>query len=157
VMHDIDPNFSPSDSRTYTNLISFKLLPAKFAAGLFSFFGVLALVLAVIGIYGVMSYTVSQRTHEFGIRMAIGARKGDLLKLVLRRGLALTLLGLVIGLAVAFGLMRVLSALLCGVSPYDPLTFAGITFLLMVVALLACYFPARRAAEVDPLVALRCE
>jgi predicted permease len=161
VMRDIDPNFTPSDTRSYTNLIGFKLLPVKFAAGLFSLFGALALTLAMIGVYGVMSYMVSQRTYEIGVRMALGAHKGDVLKLVLRRGLALTLMGLLIGLliglAVAFGFARVLSALLYGVSPYDPVTFAGVAGSLVAVALLACYLPARRATKVDPMVALRCE
>jgi putative ABC transport system permease protein len=157
VMRDLDPNFSPSDTRSLTSMISFKLMPARLSAALCSLFGGLALLLAMTGLYGVMSYMVSQRTHEIGVRMAVGANKGDVVRLVLRQGLILTLIGIAFGLAVAFGFTRVLSSLLYGVSPYDPLTFAGIALLLIAVALLACYVPARRATKVDPMVALRYE
>jgi len=157
VMRDLDPNLSPGDTRSLTDLIGFKLLPAKFAAALFMLFGALALVLAMIGLYGVMSYVVAQRTHEIGVRMAIGAQRANVLWLVLRQGLTLTMTGLGIGLVIAFGFSRVLSTLLYGVSPYDPLTFTGVAFLLIAVAMLACYIPARRAIRVDPMVALRYE
>jgi putative ABC transport system permease protein len=157
VIRDIDPNFSPSDTRPYTEVIGFALLPAKFGAALFSLFGVLALLLATVGLYGVMSYMVTQRTHEIGIRMAIGAGKRDVLRLILRQGFTLTLIGLAIGLAGAFGATRVLATLLYDVSPTDPLTFAAISLLLLIVALAAMIIPARRAMNVDPLVALRYE
>jgi len=104
-----------------------------------------------------MAFSVGQRTHEIGIRMALGAKSGDVLKLVLRNGLGLALIGIAIGLAVAFVATRVMSTLLYGVSPTDPVTFFGEAFLLAFVALLACYIPARRATKVDPLVALRYE
>ena len=115
------------------------------------------MVLAAVGIYGVMSYSVSERTSEIGIRMALGASPGNILKMVCKQGLVLTVVGLAVGLGLALGLTRLMSKLLFGVSPTDPVTFVIIALLLAVVALLACYVPARRATKVDPLVALRYE
>jgi putative ABC transport system permease protein len=120
-------------------------------------FAGLALMLSAVGLYGVIAYSVSQRTHEIGVRMAIGATEGKVLGLILRQGLALTLLGTGIGLLAALGLSRLLGSELFGVKPTDPLTLAGVALLLLAVAFGASYVPARRAAKVDPMVALRYE
>jgi putative ABC transport system permease protein len=132
-------------------------------AKLLSLFGLLAQQLASIGLYGVMAYSVSQRTNEIGIRMALGADRRDVLKMILRQGMVLTLIGVVLGLAGAYVLTKYLESkanlanMLYGVKASDPLTYGVIAVLLTLVALLACFIPARRATKVDPMVALRCE
>ncbi|HEV8486608.1 MAG TPA: ABC transporter permease [Blastocatellia bacterium] len=137
--------------------ISERMSPKRLATSLMAAFAVIALLLAAIGIYAVMSYAVSQRTHEIGIRMALGAQPRDIFKLIVRQGVSLTLVGIGAGLVFAFGVTRAMSGLLYGVSTTDPLTYFGISLLLGTVALLACYVPTRRATKVDPMVALRNE
>lgn len=124
---------------------------------LFGVFSTIALVLAAAGIYGVMAYFVTQRTREIGVRIALGAQWRDVLKLILKSGMSLVLIGLTLGLAGAFALTRLMSALLFEISTTDPLTFAGVALCVILAALLACYIPARRAMKVDPLIALRYE
>src|SRR5712691_6634969 len=156
-VRSLDPNLPIFDVKTLTEHMRLALFPARVAATVLGTFGFVALTLAAIGIYGVTSYSVAQRTREIGIRMALGAQIGDVLRLVLSNGVKLTAFGVAIGLAGAYLLTRALASLLYGVSATDPLTFGFIAFLLIVVALIASYIPARRASKVDPLVALRYE
>lgn len=138
-------------------VIGERMSPKRLAALMMAVFALLALVLAGVGIYAVMSYAVSQRTHEIGIRMALGAQARDIFKLVITQGLALTMAGIGIGLAGAYAMTRAMAGLLYGVTTTDPLTFIGISLLLGGVAMLACYVPTRRAIRVDPMIALRYE
>ncbi|HEX8091869.1 MAG TPA: ABC transporter permease [Blastocatellia bacterium] len=153
----IDPNQPISDVRTMNQVMSDTLSRARFNTLLLGLFAGLATLLAAVGIFGVMNYSVTLRTHEIGIRVALGAPQGRVLMLILRQGLLLTLIGIGIGLAGALTLTRVLSGLLFGVGATDPATFAAIVPLLAVVSLIACYIPARRATKVDPMIALRYE
>jgi putative ABC transport system permease protein len=153
----LDPSALLDEPETMRAQFSETLAPNRFYPALLSLFAAIALVLASIGIYGVVAYWVRERTHEIGIRMALGARSVDVLRLVVRQGLIFVLSGAAVGLAAAFALTRFLSNLLYGVNPRDPATFISVAILLILVALLACYIPARRAMKVDPMVALRYE
>lgn len=153
----LDPNLPLFDVQPLTESMRFSLIPTRLAGLLLGVSGLLALLIAAVGIYALFAYTVSQRTREIGIRMALGAQTGDVLQLVVRQGMTLVLTGIGAGLVGALIMTRVLSSLLYGVGATDPPTFIGVSLLLVGVALLACYMPARRAAKVDPLVALRYE
>jgi putative ABC transport system permease protein len=157
VVHKVDPNLPITHMTTMDGLISDSVSPRRFSALLVGIFAGLALLLAAIGIYGVMSYTVSQRTQEIGLRMALGAQLTNVRGMILAQTLKLTLIGVGLGLAGAFALARFLASLLFGVGTYDPVTFLGVALLLVGVALAASYVPARRAMRVDPIVALRYE
>jgi predicted permease len=153
----LDTQLALAHVRTMDQLLYESVSSSRFRAVLFAVFAALALLLAMIGIYGVMAYSVSQRTHEIGIRTALGAHQSNILQTILREGAILALLGVAIGLVAALALSRALAGLLFGVQATDPLTFAAVAILLLSVALAACYFPARRATRVDPMVALRYE
>ena len=153
----LDQNLPLFDVKTMREHLGIALLPARLAGSVLGIFGVVALILAAAGIYGVMAYSVAQRTREIGIRMALGARSADVMRMVVRQGMKLVAIGAAIGLTGAFVLTRLMTSLLYGVSATDPVTLAAISVLLGVVALLACYLPGRRATRVDPMIALRYE
>jgi predicted permease len=154
---EIDPNQPVANVRTLENAIAGSLSQRRFVLVLLAGFAGMALLLAAIGLYGVIAYAVTQRTREIGIRMALGATRRDVQSLVVGHGMKLAVIGLVLGLAGAMGLTRVLGRMLYEVTPTDPATFAGVTLVLMGVALFSCWLPARRAARVDPMGALRSE
>jgi len=153
----LDSTLPVYNVKTLTEHMSLPLFPFRMAAAVLGSFGILAIVLAAIGIYGVMSYVVAGRTREVGVRVALGASRSNVLFLIMRQGMSLALIGLVVGLIVSFAVAQLLVKVLFGVSPGDPLTFAGVTILLALVAALACFVPARRAMKVDPMEALRYE
>ena len=153
----IDKDQPVFEVRTMEQVRSLSVAVYSFSSVSLGVFAGIALLLAAIGIYGVMSYAVTQRTQEIGIRMALGARTADILKLMVRNGMSLAAIGVIAGLAGAFAMTRLLTSLLFGVTPTDLTTFSIVTLGLLLVALLACYIPARRATKVDPLVALRYE
>jgi putative ABC transport system permease protein len=145
------------DARTMEDRLAELVAPQRFNLFMLSLFAALALSLAAIGVYGVMAYSVTQRTHEIGVRVALGAQSRDVLRLVMKQGMTLALIGVAIGLIISLALTRLMKGLLFGVSATDPMTFIVIALSLTVVALLACWLPARRAARVDPMVALKYE
>ncbi len=160
VRHEVqamDPSQPIADVRSMEQLVANSVARPRFNTLLLGIFSAVALVLATVGIYGVMAYSVAQRTHEIGIRLALGAQRVDVARLIVGSGLALTVSGVALGLAGAFALTRLLASLLFATEPTDPITFAGMVAVLLAVALLACWIPARRAMRVDPMVALRYE
>ena len=156
-MAALDKDLSLFAVKTMSEQIESTLWQQRTAAGLIGIFGLLALALAAIGIYGVIAHSVAQRTREIGIRMALGADARSVLRMILRQGLVLALRGVLVGLAAAFALTRLMSSVLYGVSATDPLTFLISSVVLVGVVLGACFVPARRATKVDPMIALRCE
>jgi putative ABC transport system permease protein len=154
---EVDPTQPVTRVKTMEQVLADTMMVQRFSTMLLACFAAIALTLAAAGIYGVISYSVSQRTQEIGIRVALGAEQHDVLKLVVGQGMVPALIGLALGLAGAIGLTRFMSSLLFHVSVTDPITFTLIASLLLAVAILACYLPARRAAKVDPMEALRCQ
>jgi putative ABC transport system permease protein len=157
IVNEVDKSVPVSSVQTMDHIVSQSITQPRFNLFLLGLFSAVAMLLSAAGIYGVTAYTVTQRTHELGIRLALGAQVGDVLKMILGQGMAVIGVGLVLGLVSAFGLMRLLRSLLFGVGENDPVTFVAITGLLLLVAVVACYIPARRATKVDPLEALRYE
>jgi putative ABC transport system permease protein len=156
-IHSVDSDLPLANVSTLATLVDDSVIQQRFAMYVIGAFGALALLLASIGMYGVISYSTTQRTQEIGIRLALGAQRRDVMAMVLAHGGRLAALGITIGLVAALALARTLASFLYGVQPADPITFAAVALLLCAVALLACYLPARRAMRVDPTVALRYE
>jgi putative ABC transport system permease protein len=156
IVQDLDPEI-PVKFQTFSQVYSASLGSRRFNVILIGFFGIVALLLATAGVFGVMAYSVSRRTREIGVRVALGAASGDVLRMILSQGLRTIFIGVAIGIAGSLALTRTIESLLFGVTAADPVTFGGVTLLLVGVALLACFIPARRATKVDPMVALRYE
>jgi putative ABC transport system permease protein len=156
-VHEINKDQTLTEVKTLEQIKAESMASNRLRSLLLTVFAAIAVLLAAIGIYGVISYSVEQRTHEIGIRAALGASRGDLLRLILRSGMLMAGIGLVLGFGGAVGLTRLLANLLFGVGERDPMTIGAVAALLTCVALLACYIPARRATKVDPMVALRYE
>jgi putative ABC transport system permease protein len=156
IVHELDPTVPPTFG-TFTQVLASSLKSRRFNLLLVGAFGSAALLLAVVGLYGVMAYAVTRRTSEFGIRMALGAPAGHIRSIVLKQGFMIATTGVAIGVLAALAMTRILRSFLFGLSATDPVTFAGAAALLIIVALLASYIPARRATKVDPVEALRCE
>jgi putative ABC transport system permease protein len=156
-LRKVDRDVAASNIRTMEDYLSESVAPRKFSLRILTIFSVAALLLAVTGIYGVVSYTVAQRTPEIGIRLALGAARTQIFQLILGQGIRVVLLGLVLGVVGSLALTQVMRSLLFGITSSDPLTFVFVSVLLIVVALIACSIPARRATKVDPLIALRNE
>jgi ABC-type antimicrobial peptide transport system permease subunit len=157
IVAQADNNLPLFDVRTQTQQIEQMLYQERLMARLSSFFAILALILACMGLYGLLSYEVARRTRELGVRMALGAQKHELMRLVVRRGLSLALAGAIVGIGASMAITRLMASLLYNVRPDDPATFAGVSILLVLVAFAACSIPARRAMRIDPIVALREE
>jgi predicted permease len=157
VINEIDPDLPAYPAKTMVAYLGLTALPSRVASVFFAGFGLLGLLLASLGLYGIVAYAVTQRTQEIGVRMALGASRQDVLRLVLRDGLGVTLSGVLVGAVLAAGLGLAMRALLYGLHPFDPITFVVVPLVLGVVAVAASLLPARRAARVDPAVALRCE
>jgi len=157
IIRQLDPQQPIGQVTTMDALMAKSVARARFDSTLLTIFSIVALIMAAVGIYGVMSYSVLQRTHEIGVRMALGAQRADVLRLMLKQGLVLAVVGVAVGLAAAFGLTRIISTLLFEVKATDKLTFAAVSMGLFAVTLFASYIPAWRATRVDPLVALRYE
>jgi putative ABC transport system permease protein len=154
---EVDRNLPIFNIRTLDEYVAEQLWQPRQTMTLLAMFGAIAVVLAMIGVYGLMAYAIRQRTHEIGIRMALGASRRDVLRLVIAQGLLLVALGVAIGIAGSFALTRLLGTLLWGVTPTDPLTYVVVIMTLVTVAMLACYLPARRALFIEPMIALRHE
>jgi putative ABC transport system permease protein len=156
-VREIDANLPLFNIKTLATQVDETLVQERLIGTVSSFFGLLSLLLAAIGLYGILAYSVNQRTHEIGIRMALGAQRSAVLRMMLKQGITMVLIGLVLGLAASFAATRIVASYLFGVTPFDPVTFISAPILMLIVALLACFVPARRATKVDPLVALRYE
>jgi putative ABC transport system permease protein len=154
---DLEPNLPPPLVQTVEDYMRYALGSMQAPALMIGAFGLLALTLAMTGVYGVMAYVVSQRSHEYGVRMALGAESGSIVRMVMRRGMLTTLIGVAVGLILAAAFARLLSGFLYEVSPLDPVVYLVVGFILVVVSIVACFVPARLASRVDPMVALRTD